>query len=357
MMFIAKNIRGELRNLKSSSASATKNKTRPSRTDSVKSFFGNGAASLYFIFSEKENILFAFLQLAVIALGYLLWTQMLDWIPQEVWDNLKKSDDGDLLLSIVFIAWSFFCVGLVAFPLGILTACMGASYILRFQGRTSTIAECLKVVLGKSWSLWVFSWLDGWWTVLRILERLPKKNDRTPLSVKLANEAAYQAWKAATLGFIPAVICGRSLTDSCKDSLMLLKDRFLPLFKLRIGYSLICWIFGIGSYLGVFFMFPYMRDWAGSHNGVYTFYFFAGFPAVAALTFIMLVFRPIYIISACRIYAFYAKEKNIEIKLPQTSSATISALTAFAVLAVIMATVFLYRDELGLSAILAGNSH
>ncbi len=344
----------QLVDLKSSAVTAIENKKRSSRTDSVKSFFGNGAASLYFIFSEKENILFAFLQLAVIALGYYLWVQMLDWIPQSVWDDVKNSDDENTLLNIVFIVWSFVCVGLVAYPLGILTACMGASYILRFQGRESTIAECLKVVLGKSWTLWVFSWFDGWWTVRRILERLPKKNDRTPRWVKMANEAAYQAWKMATLGFIPAIICGRGLADACKDSLSVLKDRFLPLFKLRAAYSLICWLFGIGSYLGVFLMLPYMKNWAGFHNGIYTFYFFAGAPAVFCLIFIMLIFRPIYIISACRIYAFYAKEKDIEIKLPQKSSASVSALAAFVVLAVIFATVFLYRDELGLSAILAG---
>ena len=95
----------------------------------------------------------------------------------------------------------FVCVGLVAYPLGLLTACMGASYMLRFCGRPSTIAECLKIVLPKSWTLWIFSWLDGWWTMERILERLPKKNDRTPLSVKLANEAVYQAWKISSMGF------------------------------------------------------------------------------------------------------------------------------------------------------------
>lgn len=349
-------VTGEIKKLKEDAAGRIKNKERPSCADSAKSFFNNGAASLYFIFSEKENILFAFLQLAFIALGYYLWVQMLDWIPQSVWDNMKNSDDGDPLLNIALLVWSFACVGIVAYPLGILTACMGASYILRFQGRPSTIAECLKVVLGKSWTLWIFSWLDGWWTVERILERLPKKKDRTPRSVKLANEAAYQAWKLASLGFIPATICGRSLSEACKDSLSLLKDRFLPLIKLRIAYSLICWIFGIGSYIGVFLMFPYIDSFAGAHNNIYSFYFFAGFPAVVALTFIMLVFRPIYIISACRIYAFYAREKEIEIKLPQTSPAFISALAAFCVLAVILATVFLYRDELGLSAILSGTS-
>ena len=67
----------------------------------------------------------------------------------------------------------------------------------------------------------------------------------------------------------------------------------------------------------------------------------------------MIIFRPIYIISACRIYAFYTREKNIEIKLPETSSKAVSSLVAFVVLLIITAVVVLYRDEIGLSEILA----
>ena len=162
--------------------------------------FADGCRSLRFIFSEKENILFALLQLAVIGLGYYIWVEGLAVVPEEVWEKSDSSDSNDAAALIVLV-WSFVCVGLVAYPLGLLTACMGASYMLRFCGRPSTIAECLKIVLPKSWTLWIFSWLDGWWTMERILERLPKKNDRTPLSVKLANEAVYQAWKISSMGF------------------------------------------------------------------------------------------------------------------------------------------------------------
>ncbi len=62
---------------------------------------------------------------------------------------------------------------------------------------------------------------------------------------------------------------------------------------------------------------------------VYNFYFLAGFPMLVVLTFIMLIFRPIYIISSCRIYAYYTRERQISINLPQTSSQGLSALVAF----------------------------
>jgi hypothetical protein len=76
---------------------------------------------------------------------------------------------------------------------------MGASYLLKKKTGSSDIASCFALVVPNSFSIWIFSWIDGWWTVSRIFDRLPKKNDRTPRSVKLLKEAAYYAWKVATI--------------------------------------------------------------------------------------------------------------------------------------------------------------
>lgn len=346
-----KTITAELSSLKAQAHKQVKIQEKPKKKEAVSSFFYSAYCSFRFILTEKENFLFALLQLAAIGLGYYLWVQGLSWVPDEVWQASEKSDDNTVA-GLILLVWSFLCVGVTAYPLGLLTACMGASYILRYQGRESTIAECLKIVLQKAWPLWIFSWLDGWWTVDRILERLPKKNDRTPMSVKLLNEAIYQAWKLASLGFMPAVLAGRSVTEACKDSLSLLKEKFVRLAKLRAAYSLICWIFGIGCYVGVIFVYPFISSRMGSDYDMYSFYFYAGFPMIIALSFIMLVFRPVYIISACRIYAEHAREKGIRINLPETSSKAFSSLVAFVVLAVFLAVALLYSKELGIDALI-----
>lgn len=347
-------IKEELNDLKSNAYKNYNNKEKPSKTTATLGFFRSCGVSLYLIFTEKENILFAFLSLVSMSLIYFLGIKLMDWIPQEIWDSLKAEEGKDhTLLNLVVLIWEFICVGIVAYPLGILTACMGASYMLRFQGKESTISECLKIVLPKSWTLWVFSWIDGWWTFLRIVERLPKKNDRTPLSTKIRNEMIYQAWKVASLGFLPATVCGRNLKEACTDSLNLLKDRFSMLVKLRIGYSIVCWIVGIGSYIGAALMMFYFKDLRIGSNDIYSFYFLAGAPIVVALTIIMLFFRPLYVISACRIYAFYAREKGIEIKLPEKSSKFVSSIIVFLLLLAAVAVVFLWRDELGLNDILS----
>lgn len=349
-------IKQQLLTIKTKAENFSTGRNFPAKTQSASDFLKRGGSSLYFIFSEKENIMFAFLQLLTIVIGYYIWVQFLSWIPQEIWDELAadrgRCTEHKTIMNLIFLVWSFVCVGVVAYPLGILTACMAASYLLRFQGKDSTIANCLKVVLPNSWTLWIFSWFDGWWTINRIIERLPSKN-KPPLAVRLLREVAYQGWKAASLGFMPAILNGRSLIDAGKDSLNLLNDSFRSLVKLRMGYSLICWVFGIIGYVlmlicGV----CYMAN-SGKNIGVFDFYFLAGLPMVGVLTFIMLIFRPIYIISACRLYAFYAKEKNIEIKLPENSPKHISSFLGFVILIALIIFVFLFRDELGITKILS----
>ena len=324
---------------------------RPTKRESM-SYFGRCVLdSSKLIFKEKEIITFALLQLVCIGLGYYLWVQMLDWIPEEVWESARNSD-GASVADCVLLLWSFICVGLTAYPLGLLTACMGAAHFLHENGEESTIAKCFRIVLPRAWSVWIFSWIDGWWTVDRIFERLPKKNDRVPLSKKLINEAIYQAWKMASLGFLPALIIGRGVVDSCKDSLGILKTHFKSVCQLRIAYSVICWIFGVASYIGCIFMTPYIFSHMSSNNDMYTFYVFIGAPMLVALFFIQVFFRPIYILSACRIYSDYVRENNIPVVLPTVSKFS-STIVAFFVLAIIVATVFLYRDTLGITQLLS----
>lgn len=341
-----KEIINQLEELKTKSSSVAQKKVRPGKVESLGGFFNNGAVSLRFIFHEKENIVFALLQLVVIGIMYFLWAKSLSFIPEDYW----RDDNTDDLVSVIVLLWSFVLVGIATFPLGLLTACMCASYLLHFEGRDSTVAECLKIVLPKSWSIWIFSWFDGWWTAWQILERLPKKNDKTPLTVKLAHEAAYQAWKLASLGVIPSLLSGNGIAQAAKNSISLLSSKFSMLAKLRLGYSLICWIFGIGTYLSMFFLIAHLSDvpaFATLFKTVSGFYLFAGIPTIVALVFVMLIFRPIYIISACRIYAFNAREHNQPILLPEPMPRILSAFVFFVALVIIVFVAWQYVSYFG----------
>lgn len=338
-------IKSEFDRLKTKAYKETDFSENPGYFGSIGSFFTSIAASLRFIFTEKENIVFALLQWATIALVYFIWTQGLSWIPEEIW----KNDTENTAANLILLVWSLACVGLAAFPLGILTACMNASCLLRFQNKESTFTDCMKAAFSRAGTLWIFSWIDGWWTVKRILERLPKKNDRTLRSVKIEREIIYQLWKMISLGFIPALLYGRSFKDACKDSLFLLKKRFLPLIKLRLGYSFVCWIVGIGCYAGTVLFFCYMDKMPDEYD-IYSWYFYAGLPLILALLIIIILFRPLYIISACRIYINYACDEGITPNLPQRTSAFTNILVIFLCFAAIIGVVLLFHQQLGIDS-------
>lgn len=338
-------MKSEFDRLKTKAYKETDFSENPGYFGSIGSFFTSIAASLRFIFTEKENIVFALLQWATIALVYFIWIQGLSWIPEEIW----KNDTENTAANLILLVWSLACVGLAAFPLGILTACMNASCLLRFQNKESTFTDCMKAAFSRAGTLWIFSWIDGWWTVKRILERLPKKNDRTLRSVKIEREIIYQLWKMISLGFIPALLYGRSFKDACKDSLFLLKKRFLPLIKLRLGYSFVCWIVGIGCYAGTVLFFCYMDKMPDEYD-IYSWYFYAGFPLILALLIIIILFRPLYIISACRIYINYACDEGITPNLPQRTSAFTNILVIFLCFAAIIGVVLLFHQQLGIDS-------
>jgi len=321
-------------------------------TGGIGSFGSRISYAIALGFKEKEIFFFGLLQWASIGIGYLLWVQMLDWIPNEVWRSAAESDQGSIA-DWVLLAWSFVCVGVVAFPVGILTGCMGAAHFLHKQGRESTVASCLKLVLPQSWSLWSFHWVDGWITVNQILDRLPKKNGR---SNPVLSEALYYAWKLGVSGVLPSIVTGNNLIKSGKNSVIFVKENFLEVAKLRAGYSALCWIIGIGAYIGAILLFAavdIVPKGDEIHGYIYTFYFWAAVPILIAVAFIMLLLRPIYVLALCDLYSDHLNKKGEVVELPDNPPKSVSAIVAFGCLCIILAVVYLYRIELGVVEMLS----
>ncbi len=306
-------------------------------------------------FKEKEIFVFVLLQWAAIGIAYLLWIQMLDWIPAEVWRSAAKSDEGSIA-DWVLAAWSFVCVGVAAFPVGILTGCMGAAHFLHRQGRESTIATCLKHVLPQSWSLWSFHWIDGWITVNQILDRLPRKGSTRTSAERALSEALYYAWKLGVSGVLPSIVTGNNLIASARNSVIFVKDNFLEVAALRAGYSALCWVVGIGAYIGAILLFVVV-DIVPAHDEIYghiyTFYFWAAVPILIAAGMVMLFLRPVYVLALCDLYSDHLKNRNEEVNLPANPTKATSAMVAFAVLCVLVGVVFMYRHELGVMDMLS----
>ena len=323
--------------------------------DGIASFGSRIGYGLSLGFKEKEIFFFGLLQWVSIGVGYLLWVQMLDWIPEEVWRSAAESDEGSIV-DWILLAWSFVCVGITAFPLGILTGCMGAAHFLHKQNHESTIASCGKLVLRQSWALWAFHWVDGWITVTRILGRLPRKNDyRTPAQ-KALEEALYYAWKLGVAGVVPSIVTGNGLINSGKNSVVFVKDNFLEVAKLRAGYSALCWVVGISTYIGficLLMVIDPVSDGDEIYGHIYNFYLWTAAPILIATAVVILFLRPIYVLALCDLYSDHLDHKGIEVSLPENPSKGTSAIVVFGSLCLIVALVYSYRNELGVMDMLS----
>ena len=62
----------------------------------AKNFTSRIKYALLLGFKEKEIFFFGLIQWLAILLAYLLWVQMLHWIPQDVWDTVERcQEDND----------------------------------------------------------------------------------------------------------------------------------------------------------------------------------------------------------------------------------------------------------------------
>lgn len=351
-------LRENLKELQLEAQQTTTPLEKPSKTQALKAFLARIGRGFELITREPEILAFSFLQVVAITLGYLLWTLILDWIPPEVWKTIEENNGTNKALDIAFLLWSVACVGLVALPIGILTACMGAAHLLDSTGQSSSIPKCLSLVFPRVWPLWLYSWLDAWITVKQILSRLPKKKERRSAAEIAASEALYMAWKIGTMGIIPSLITTESSCRACKTALEFVKQKAGELTLLRTGYSVLNWIVGIGAYLGAILVIIALDiPKEEVHNHIYDAYVGVALPIVIATAIIHLVIRPFYILSLFDLYCDYLTETQQPIHIPEPNPWAKKALWAFGGLALLVAAAIVLRNDPSLQALLSPPPH
>ena len=316
----------------------------------VSDFTSKSGYALSLGLKEKEIFFFGLMQWVAVGIGYLLWVQMLFWIPDAVWEAAANDEDLAWIPNLILFAWSFLCVGVAAFPIGIFSSCMGVTHFLHKQGRESTIAMCLKLSLPNAYSLWSFHWTDGWITVMQILSRLPNDEDKRTLAQKAADEALYYAWKVGIAGVLPSLVLGKGMIESGKESVAFVKQNTKEIIRLRSAYSGICWVIGILTYVLAFFVIVYF----GSNEfNIANFYLLMAAPIVLAVGVIMFFLRPIYVLSMCNLYSDYLTVNNKTVDLPDNPPRAVSALVVFSLLCVALLVIFYFREEIGLIELLS----
>lgn len=313
---------------------------------------------------EKEIFFFGLFQWASIVLAYLLWLQMLYWIPQEVWDWIRECRDspGDndhctVAADIPLFLWGTLCILLAAFPIGILSSAMGATHFFHKNGEESTVMKCLNAAFSNAWATWKFHFVDGYITANQIIGRLPSddKTFETPAQTaarKAASEALYYAWKIGVAGVLPSIVLGNGVIESGKNSIRFVKNNFTEVVKLRAAYSAICWVVGILAYVGGIFTMIYMGDSIYASTGglaIAKIYQFLLFPIAIAVSVVMIFLRPIYVLTLCDMYSDFLKSEGKEVDLPNDPSNGKKATITFGIICVLVALLVGFMDELGLA--------
>ena len=276
------------------------------------SFVSRIGSAVTLIRDEPKILVFALLQWVCVLLGYLLWIQMADWIPAYLWGN-PTSPREPSVADIASAAWAFVCVGIVSYPVGVLSGCMGAAHILRSSNRASTFSSCFSMVLPQSRDLWLFHWIDGWITIDQILDRIPSRTPAASPTSRTMRESLYYAWKIGVAGLLPGMITGRNLVQSARQSVEFAKDNFVEVAKLRAGYSLLCWIVGIGAYLGALALIVTVDTGTaaiGVTDRIYPLFLWLALPISIAVALVMLCLRPVYVIALCDLYADHVLRQN-----------------------------------------------
>ena len=319
-------------------------------------FTGRIKSALALGLKEKEIFFFGLLQLLAIMVGYTIWLQVLNWIPQEIWDDAQYcidqgKDDCTGLIDLSLYLWGLAVIVVVSFPIGILSCAIGTTHFLYTQKEESTVFKCLNAAFSNAWPIWKFHLIDSYITINRILERLPKENDtRTPVEIAL-QEAMYYAWKVGTAGMIPNLILGNKVIASGESSIKFVKAKFREVAGLRAAYSSLCWIIAILAYIGAILLTMIFENELTTNTGtaeIGTFYIYMMIPICVATAVVVIVLRPIYILSICDIYSDYLKEKNEDVELPNNPSNGRSALITFIILGLVLIFLSSFGLELGL---------
>jgi hypothetical protein len=251
---------------------------------------------------EKEILLFAALQWLVVGVAYLMWTQVLDWIPDSVWAEAARAaaenrDAPPDWANLAIWGWSLLIIATAAYPLALLNASIVASHYLRTSSQPSTIAACVRLASKNLGRVWLFTAMDALVTAGAILDRLPSKRRRRTA----AEEAAYYAWKIVTVGALPSLVAGKSFVDAANESVWLLEDQPVRTIGIRMGYSLVCWIIGVLAYAGAIVAFMMFGGPVGAENWVYHFYVLMGAPIFVAVGITSLL-RPLFVIAVAKLY-------------------------------------------------------
>ncbi len=303
----------------------------PSRGACVRGFLSSVGAALRIAVSEKEILVFALLQLPVVAGFYVLWAEGIDW--------LTPPGSGPPHLPLMII-WSAFAALGAFMALGLLSGSMGAAHLLRRQGQASTIAACLAVVWPRKWALMAVLLGEAYIGAVAALHQLPAV-------------AGGRAMHVGAPGVLPGVIAGSGFDMAHRRAYFMGRHWPEHAIALRSGYATVCWTLGVALFVASFcvvYAYPEVlpRSLAMLQGGGDASWLRrATVPVLAGIGAVLLLPRPVYVIACTDLYADFVDEQHWTVTLPPPPSRIQSAEVALGLLLLLAGVVYLYRHELG----------
>ncbi len=319
-------------------------------------FFRSIPSGLRLVLRSPEILAFGVIQWLAIVCGYLIWVQLLRWIPDETWraveDSIEFNDNSGAFMfcNLAILAWSFLVICVVAYPISLCTAAMVAVHDLRTSGERVTFTKCIAVADKHLGRLWAFTIVDSWITVNAILDRLPKKHyHRTAL-----DELLYYAWKISTAAVVPALVNGRTFVAAGRDSLVLLRKQTGRVIGLRLGYSAVCWVIGIGTYVSGFFLPLRVPGISSDALKIFRVYFVMALPICFAVAVLSVIVRPLYVLGVASLYTEEVDvraevERDVSTLRPWEKQLLSGRGLVFVSLAVILLLTVLFAEQVGLT--------
>lgn len=217
-------------------------------------FFKEAGHALRLILREPEVLLFATLQWATLALTYMMWTGIFGWVPS-YWFGAAMQSGVSSAVALAFgsavfiIVWTAVIFVLTAYPLSLFNAAMVAAHFLRHADQRSTVWRCLTLAAHSASRLWLFTMIDALKSIAGFLSQLPRRRPWLNLPVSREDLPSYYAWKIGTMMMVPALVAGRDYRAAAKDSLYLLYDKPSRTVNTRMGYAMLCGIFGVTTFI------------------------------------------------------------------------------------------------------------
>lgn len=268
--------------------------SKPSRLNSLREFFSEVRHAKNLMFQEREILVFAAIQWITIAIAFILFAQSFEWIPPDFLEksaNGQENKAGETAQGLLYLLWGIPIMITASYPIALMNACIVSCHYLKASGEQSTFMKCYLLAHNNLGRLWSFTAIDT------LIRNRKQDSNRAELTTFI--------WNIATIGFVPALVSGKTFMESGRDSLAILKAHPVKAMGLNLGYKLSKIIVFLLALLSFAFMIVAIIEIPTKTNAHALLGFSlvgVGIMMILFFVFIYMILRPLYLLAVAKLY-------------------------------------------------------